>query len=147
PSGSIPIGQWIGMRLLELSAHDWDIRQPHETHAHLSPAAVSALLTGLPELQLQLLRRRVTEGSDGVYALRAGDVAWGFTIQGQPVTPRARAAALGDGAACLSTDAESMILLTVGRADVAEKLQSAALTITGNAEQGKRLCAMLFRAL
>ena len=30
-----------------------------------------------------------------------------------------------------------MILLTVGRADVTEKLQSAALTITGNVEQGK----------
>jgi hypothetical protein len=39
-----------------------------------------------------------------------------------------------------------MILLTVGRADVTEKLQSAALTITGDVEQGKQLCATLFRA-
>jgi hypothetical protein len=39
-----------------------------------------------------------------------------------------------------------MILLTVGRADVTEKLQSAALTITGDVEQGKQLCALLFRA-
>jgi hypothetical protein len=40
-----------------------------------------------------------------------------------------------------------MILLTVGRAEVTEKLQSAALTITGNIEQGKQLCATLFRPL
>jgi hypothetical protein len=39
-----------------------------------------------------------------------------------------------------------MILLTVGRADVAEKLQRTALTITGDVGQGKQLCATLFRA-
>src|SRR5262249_9796310 len=78
PRGQIPIGSWIGMRILELSAHDWDIRQPHETHAHLSPTAVPALLRSLPALQAQLLGLRVTEGLDGMYALRAGDAAWGF---------------------------------------------------------------------
>jgi hypothetical protein len=146
PRGQIPIGSWIGMRILELSAHDWDIRQPHETHAHLSPTAVPALLRGMPEFQLQLLGARVTEGLDGAYILCVGDVAWGFTIQGKTVTPLAQEAASGTGDACLSTDAESMILLTVGRAEVAEKLQNAALTITGNAEQGQQLCATLFRA-
>ena len=142
--GRIPIGSWIGMRILELSAHDWDIRQPHETQAHLSPTAVPALLRTMPELQTQWLGLRVTEGLDGVYALRAGDAAWGFTIQGKTVTPLQ-----GAPHECnvgLSTDAESMILLTVGRADATEKLQSAALTITGDVEQGKQLCAILFRA-
>jgi uncharacterized protein (TIGR03083 family) len=145
PSGLIPIGLWIGMRLLELSAHDWDIRQPHELHAHLSPTAVPALLSGLPDLQLRLLRRRVAEGLDGVYALSASDAGWGFTIQGKTVTSQAAAPAVCD--ARLSTDAESMILLTAGRADVTEKMQSGALTLTGNAEQGKQFCATLFRAL
>jgi len=84
PRGRIPIGSWIGMRILELSAHDWDIRQPHETHAHLSPTAVPALLSAMPALQVQLLGLRVTEGLDGVYALRAGDAAWGFTSRGKP---------------------------------------------------------------
>ncbi len=144
PRGRIPIGSWIGMRILELSAHDWDIRQPHETHAHLSPTAVPALLSAMPALQVQLLGLRVTEGLDGVYALRAGDAAWGFTIQGKTVTSL-QGAPLEYNVG-LSTDAESMILLTVGRADVTEKLQSAVLTITGNVKQGKQLCATLFRA-
>ena len=144
PRGRIPIGSWIGMRILELSAHDWDIRQPHESHAHLSPTAVPALLRTMPELQTRFLGLRVTEGLDGVYALRAGDAAWGLTIQGKTVSPLERAPRECDVG--LSTDAESMILLTVGRADVTEKLQSAALTITGNVEQGKQLCATLFRA-
>jgi len=144
PRGRIPIGSWIGMRILELSVHDWDIRQPHETHAPLSPTAVPALLSAMPELQVQLLGLRVTEGLDGVYALRAGDAAWGFTIQGKTVAPLQVAPLECDVG--LNTDAESMILLTVGRADVTEKLQSAALTITGNVEQGKQLGATLFRA-
>jgi uncharacterized protein (TIGR03083 family) len=144
PRGRIPLGSWIGMRILELSAHDWDIRQPHETYAHLSPAALPALLRVMTELQVQLLGLRVTEGLDGVYALRAGDAAWGLTIRGKTVT-----LLQGVPRECdvgLSTDAESMILLTVGRADVAEKLQRTALTITGDVGQGKQLCATLFRA-
>lgn len=144
PRGPIPIGFWIGMRLLELSVHDWDMRQPHETHAHLSPTAVPALLRIMPEIQLHLLERRLTAGLDGVYVLRAGEAAWGLTIRGKTVTYQAAAPAVCD--ACLSTDAESLILLTVGRTDVTEKLQSAALTITGDAEQGQQLCATLFRA-
>ena len=144
PRGRIPLGSWIGMRILELSAHDWDLRQPHEPHAHLSPTAVPALLSVMPELQAQLLGLRLADGLDGAYALRAGDAAWGFAIQGKTVTPLQGAPRECDVA--LSTDAESMILLTVGRADVAEKLQSAALTITGNVDQGKQLCATLFRA-
>jgi len=144
PRGLIPIGAWIGMRILELSVHDWDMRQPHEPHAHLSPTAGPALLGIMPEIQLQLLERRVAEGRDGVYVLRAGDAAWGLSIQGQSVTYQAAApAACGAG---LNTDAESMLLLTAGRADVTEKMQSGVLTLTGNAEQGKQLCATLFRA-
>lgn len=145
--GLIPLGSWIGMRLLELSAHDWDIRQPHEPDAHLSPTAIPALLSGMPELQLRLLRLRVTEGLDGVYALSAGTASWGFMIQGKSVTTLDQGAHPAKGDASLSTDPESMILLTVGRAEVTEKLQSAALTITGNIEQGKQLCATLFRPL
>jgi hypothetical protein len=145
PRGLIPLGSWIGMRLLELSAHDWDIRQPHEPDAHLSPTAVPALLRGMPELQLQLLGLRVAEGLDGVYVLSAGPATWGFRIEGKSVTALDQAAGAVPCDASLSTDAESMLLLTVGRADAAEKLQSGVLTITGNSEQGKQFCATLFR--
>ena len=68
-------------------------------------------------------------------------------IQGKNVTALEQGAGPIKGDASLSTDPESLILLTVGRAEVTEKLQSAALTITGNIEQGKQLCATLFRPL
>jgi hypothetical protein len=120
------------------------MRQPHETPAHLSPSALPALLGVIPEMQLQFLQQRVSEGLDGVYALRAGDAAWGFSVRGQVVTYQPTAPTACD--TTFSTDAESMCLLTLGRANVDAKLQNAALTIAGNAEKGRQFCATLFRA-
>jgi predicted lipid carrier protein YhbT len=128
-----------------MGIHDWDMRQPHETPARLASTIVMALLSVIPEMQWQFLQQRYTPELDGVYALRVGGHSWGFTVQGQTVTQHATAPTACD--TTLSTDAENMILLTVGRADRAARLQSAALTMTGNAEKGQQLCATLFRSL
>jgi uncharacterized protein (TIGR03083 family) len=145
PRGLVPIGSWIGMRLNELVIHDWDMRQPHEANASLAPTALSAMLTVLPELQRQFLEQRATDGLDGVYVLRAGTASWAFTVQGQTVTYQAQPPAAFD--ACVGAEANSLILLTMGRTDAAAKRHSGALTVTGNAEKAERLCATLFRAL
>jgi uncharacterized protein (TIGR03083 family) len=145
PRGLIPIGSWVGMRLLELVIHDWDIRQPHEDHAHLAPTALPAMLTILPEMHMQLLAQRLTEGLDGLHVLRAGDTAWAFHIQGKTVTSLAQAPTTYD--TCLSADAETLILLSVGRADVAAKQRHSALTVSGNIATAQQLCATLFRPL
>jgi hypothetical protein len=47
---------------------------------------------------------------------------------------------------CVSADAESLILLSMGRADLQDKLQSGSLTLSGDAEKGRRLCDTLFRS-
>jgi len=133
------------MRLNELVIHDWDIRQPHEANAGLAPTALGPMLTVLPEFHLQFLERRATDGMDGVYGIRAGTAAWAFTIRGKTVSYAAQPPAMCD--TWVSTDAESLILLSMGRADAAVKRQSGVLTITGNAEQGQQLCATLFRSL
>jgi uncharacterized protein (TIGR03083 family) len=145
PLGLVPIGAWIGMRLNELVVHDWDIRQPHEAHASLAPTALPAMLTVLPEFQRRFLQQRATEGLDGVYVLRAGTASWALTVHGQTVTCQAEPPATWD--ACVSADADSLILLTMGRADLEAKQRHGALTITGNAEKAQRLCATLFRSL
>jgi uncharacterized protein (TIGR03083 family) len=144
PRGLVPIGAWIGMRLLEITVHDWDICQPHETPAHLAPSAVPTLLGIMPEMQLQFLQQRPHDGLDGVYGLHAGDLTWGFTVQGAQITYQPTAPRTCD--ATLSTDAESMILLTVGRTDVAAAVQQGTLTMQGEPAKGQQLCATLFRA-
>jgi hypothetical protein len=143
PRGLIPIGCWIGMRLTELVLHDWDIRQPHEANPHLSPAAAPAVLTSLPEMQLRFLEQRLPAiGCEGLHALHAGDQSWAFLRHGQStsyqndipeqVTTR------------LHTDMESMILLTLGRADYPARLQDKTCRMTGDLAVARRFYTALF---
>ena len=144
PVGLFPIGCWIGMRLNELVIHDWDIRQPHETNAALSPTAIPAMLTVLPEMQKRFLERRLTDGLEGVHVFRAGDTSWAFAVQGNSVTYRSQAPETFDS--CMSADVESLILLSMGRSDVEAKKQGGALTLTGDTQKAQRLCETLFQA-
>ena len=144
PRGLVPIEGWVGMRLIELGIHDWDIRQPHEPGAGLSPTVVPALLAVLPDMQTQFLSQRAGDDLAGTYGFQAGDVSWGIRLHGGTVSYLPEAPS--DCDAGLHADAESMILLTMGRADLAAKQASGALTVTGDADKGRQLCATLFRA-
>ena len=144
PRGLVPIEGWIGMRLIELGIHDWDIRQPHEPNAGLSSTVVPALLAVLPDMQTQFLTQRAGDDLAGTFGFQAGAASWGIRIQ--EGTASYLPEAPPDGDACLHADAESMILLTMGRADLATKRASGALAVTGDTDKGQRLCVTLFRA-
>ena len=144
PRGLVPIEGWIGMRLTELGIHDWDIRQPHEPDAGLSPTVLPALLEALPDMQRQFLSQRAGDDLVGTFGFQAGDASWGIRLQEGsasylPEMP-------SDGDACLQADAQSMILLTMGRADLEAKQAGGALAVTGDADKGRQLCAVLFQA-
>jgi uncharacterized protein (TIGR03083 family) len=143
PRGLIPLGCWMGMRLNEVVVHGWDIRQPHEAQAGLSPQALPAMGSVLPEMQLQFLSQRVAEGLDGVHLIQASDIIWAFEIRGQTVTYRAEAPTQSD--TCIHADIESLVLLTMGRADLDAKRQTGAFTLSGDIDKGNRLCDLLFR--
>ena len=143
PRGLIPIGCWIGMRLTELVLHDWDIRQPHEANPHLSPAAGPAVLTSLPEMQLRFLEQRLpASGCEGVHALHAGTQSWAFRRQGQTTSYLSDIPA--QVTTRLRTDMESMILLTLGRADYPAKRQDKTCTVTGNLAVAEPFYTALF---
>jgi hypothetical protein len=145
PRGLVPIGSWAGMRVTELVIHDWDMRAPHEASAHLAPTALPALLAVLPEMHRQFLAQRLSAGLDGTHVLWAGDTAWAFRIQGKTVTPLAHTPATHD--TCLRADAETLILLSMGRADVTAKQRTGALTVSGDVTKAQQLCETLFRAV
>jgi len=144
PRGLVPIEGWIGMRLVELGIHDWDIRQPHEPDAGLSPTVLPALLEALPDMQRQFLSQRAGDDLAGTFGFQAGDASWGLRLLGGTATCLPEAPPACD--ACLHADAQSMILLTMGRADLEAKQAGGALTVTGDADKGRQLCAVLFRA-
>ena len=144
PRGLVPISGWVGMRLIELGIHDWDIRQPHEAGAGLSSTVLPALLAVLPDMQTQFLTQRAGDDLAGTFGFQAGDAAWGIRLQEGAASYLPEAPPACD--AWLHADAESMILLTMGRADLAMKQASGALTVTGDTDKGQQLCATLFRA-
>ena len=144
PRGLVPIDGWIGMRLIELGVHDWDIRQPHEPDAGLSSTVVPALLAVLPDMQTQFLTQRAGDDLAGTFGFQSGDASWGIRLHEGTASYQPEAPPNCD--ACLHTDAESMILLTMGRADLEAKQASGALTVTGDGDKGRELCAVLFRA-
>ena len=144
PRGLVPIEGWIGMRLIELGIHDWDIRQPHEPDAGLSSTVLPALLEALPDMQRQFLSQRAGDDLVGTFGFQAGDASWGIRLQGGTATCLPEAPPACD--ARLHADAQSMILLTMGRADLEAKQAGGVLTVTGDADKGRQLCAVLFRA-
>lgn len=143
PRGLIPLGCWIGMRLTELVVHDWDILQPHDIGLQLSPIATPALLTSLPEMQQRFLEQRLpVEGCDGVHALHAGEQSWAFVRQGQALAYQSTKPV--HATTHLYTDMETMILLTLGRADFKAKLQDGVCMLTGDVALAHIFYAALF---
>jgi uncharacterized protein (TIGR03083 family) len=142
PRGPIPIGQWIGMRLTELALHDWDIRQPHEATCNLSSVALPSLLTCLPEMQQRLLSYRLPHFPSGEYAMHVGATHWAFRLQDQQLTYHAESSATCRAA--LHTNAETLILLTLGRADFTSALEMGRCALTGEREAGMLFYGQLF---
>ena len=144
PRGLVPIRGWIGMRIIELGVHDWDIRQPNETDAGLSPTVLPGLLEVLPDMQAQFLGQRAGADLAGTFGFHAGDKAWGIRLQDGTASYLPQVPSNCD--AGLHADAESMILLTMGRVGLEAKLASGSLSVTGDAGKGQQVCATLFRA-
>ena len=144
PRGLVPIRGWVGMRLIELGVHDWDIRQPNESAAGLSPTVLPALLEVLPDMQAQFLGQRAGADLAGTFGFHAGGSAWGIRLHEGTASYLPQAPP--DCDAALHTDAESMILLTMGRVGLEAKRAAGALTVSGDPGKGEQLCATLFRA-
>ena len=144
PRGLVPIRGWIGMRIIELGVHDWDIRQPNESDAGLSPTVLPALLEVLPDMQAQFLAQRAGADLAGTFGFHAGDKAWGIRLQDGAASHLPQVPSSCD--ASLHTDAESMVLLTMGRVGLEAKRASGGLTVSGDPGKGEQLCATLFRA-
>ncbi len=115
PRGLVPIGEWIGMQLIELIVHEWGMRRPDEPRARLVAFAVEPVLKVLPETHMRFLSHRLADNDsivlqDGVYRVCAGSAAWAFRVRNQGVTyeegltPSWRTS--------FNTDPETLILLS-----------------------------------
>ena len=147
PRGLVPIGEWIGMQLIELIVHDWDMRKPDDPLARLTPFAVEPVLKLLPETQMRFLSHRLADSHsialrDGCYRIRAGLRGWTFCVQNQNVTYEAELhPSYRTG---FHTDPETLILLTLGRLDIYSQLAAGTCRFEGNPDIDTSLYDLIF---
>ncbi len=149
PRGLVPIGEWVGMQLIELIVHDWDMRQPHDASAQLALFAVEPVLNVLPESQMRFLTHRLADSSslklqDGEYQICLGEMAWAFHIENQEISY----VGAPDSSSTMSfySDPETLILLTLGRLDIDSQLATGNCRFEGNPDRNKTLVYdLLFR--
>ncbi len=147
PRGLVPVGEWIGMQLIELLVHDWDMRKPRDDLAQLAAFAVEPVLTLLPETQLRFVSHRLADAGtfdlkDGGYRICAGASAWTFRVRDRAASYEATPQ--DSPTTSFYADAEALILLTLGRVDAASQLAAGTCRFEGHPEIDTSLYDLIF---
>ncbi len=144
PRGLTRLDAWIGLRLVELVAHDWDVRYGEDAEACVSAEGVEGIMTFLPESQSRLFGVRENPPFDGRFLFRSKmpDRTWTLTVAGEKAEESAHTSGTHD--AIITTDGEAHFLLLYGRAKRDAMEAAGRLTIEGDAELASQLLCVLY---
>jgi len=144
PRGLTRLDAWIGLRLVELMAHDWDIRYGEDAEACVSADGVEGVMTFLPASQSRLFGVRENPPFDGrfLFRSRTPDRAWTLTVAGEKAEESAHTSGAHD--AIITADGEAHFLLLYGRAKRSAMEAAGRLTIEGDAELANQLLCVLY---
>ena len=137
---------WIGLRLVELAMHDWDIRYGEDAEARVSTQGVEGIMSFLPSTQSRLFGVREKPPFDGRFLFRSKmpDRAWTLTVAGEKAEVSADTSGAHD--ATITADGEAHLLLLYGRAKRGAVEASGRLTIEGDAELANQLLCVFYTA-
>ena len=144
PRGLTRIDAWIGLRLVELAMHDWDIRYGEDAEVCVSAQSVEGIMTFLPSTQSRLFGVREKPPFDGRFLFCSADPdrEWTLTVAGEKAENTADVSGAYD--ATITADGEAHLLLLYGRAKRGEAEASGRLTIEGNTELANELLCVLY---
>ena len=144
PRGLTRLDAWIGLRLVELVAHDWDIRYGEDAEACVSADGVEGAMTFLPESQSRLFGVRENPPFDGRFLFRSKtpDREWTITVTGEKAENTADASGAHD--AIITADGEAHLLLLYGRAKRSAMEAAGRLEVEGDAELANELLCVLY---
>ena len=144
PRGLTRIDAWIGLRLVELAMHDWDIRYGEDAEVCVSSEGVEGIMTFLPSTQRRLFGVRENPPFDGRFLFCSADPdrEWTLTVAGEKAENTADVSGAHD--ATITADGEAHLLLLYGRAKRGEAEASGRLTIEGNTELANELLCVLY---
>ena len=144
PRGLTRLDAWIGLRLVELVAHDWDIRYGEDAGAGVSEDALEGVMSFLPASQSRLFGVRENPPFDGRFLFRskAPDREWTITVAGEKAEESAQTSGAHD--AIITADGEAHFLLLYGRAKRGAMEAAGRLEVEGNAELANELLCVLY---
>lgn len=144
PRGLTRLDAWIGLRLVELVAHDWDIRYGEDAGAGVSEDALEGVMSFLPASQSRLFGVRENPPFDGRFLFRskAPDREWTITVAGEKAEESAHTSGAHD--AVITADGEAHFLLLYGRAKRGAMEDAGRLEVEGNAELANELLCVLY---
>lgn len=144
PRGLTRLDAWIGLRLVELVAHDWDIRYGEDAGAGVSEDVLEGVMSFLPASQSRLFGVRENPPFDGRFLFRskAPDREWTITVAGEKAEESAHTSGAHD--AVITADGEAHFLLLYGRAKRGAMEDAGRLEVEGNAELANELLCVLY---
>ncbi len=144
PRGLTRLDAWIGMRLVELVVHDWDIRYGADADARVAPQGVEGMMSFIPANQSRFFNLREKPPFDGRFLFRSRepDREWTLTVSG--VRAEESADASGPHDAIIAVDGEAHLLLLFGRAKCEAMEEAARLEIEGDRSLAHQLLCVLY---
>ncbi|MEE9256271.1 MAG: maleylpyruvate isomerase family mycothiol-dependent enzyme [bacterium] len=144
PRGLTRMDAWIGLRLVELVIHDWDIRSGPEPGSRVAPQGVEGMLTFIPANQARFFGVREKPPFEGRFRFRSTgpEREWSLTVAGEKAAESADVSGAFD--VTISADGEAQLLLIFGRAKREEMEEAGRLAVEGDRGLADKLLDVLF---
>ena len=144
PRGLTPVDAWIGLRLVELVIHDWDIRHGFDPSVRPTAPGVEGMLTFLPAAQVRHFNVREKEPMSARFLFRTTQPGRAWTMIAEGGMASFRPGPEGAHDAAITADAEALLFLNYGRLSREEAERAGKLKTEGGAALVDALLGVLF---
>lgn len=144
PRGLTPLDAWIGMRLVELVVHEWDINYGRDPSIRVVPQGVAGMIIFIPAFAARLFNRRESPPYDARYYFRSTDPDREWTIEVAGGQAESSPEVAGNYDAEFTADGEAHLLLPYGRMDWSDAEASGRLGVEGNREVAEKFLNLVY---
>ncbi|MDA0999619.1 MAG: maleylpyruvate isomerase family mycothiol-dependent enzyme [bacterium] len=144
PRGLVRLDAWIGLRLVEMVVHDWDIRRGRDSSARVETQGVEGMLAFIPANQARFFGWREKPPFEGRFLFRSKspEAAWSLRVSGEKAEESPDTAGAFD--AEIGADGEAHLLLIFGRAEREAMKKADRLQVSGNVDLAMKLLDVLY---
>ncbi len=144
PRGLNDIRAWIGMRLVELVVHDWDVRRGPDPASRVTPQGVEGMIVFMPGFVVRLFNLRDKQPFTGRFHFRSAgpDLEWTLEVDGEKAAASPEIS--GEYQATIEADGEAHLLLPYGRLKREKAEAEGQLRVEGDLSLADRLLEIVY---